>query len=1032
MYRPNVPLNVNNETSHMVMDTSPRVADVLNCTDEDTISQISSNDDEHINISAESRNDYNPNIILNKLKATNAERLIIGHININFLQNKFESLVSLVKGNVDILMVSETKIDESFPLNQFLIEGYCTPFRRDRDFRGGGIIIYIREDIICKELKSHNMPKNVEGIFLELNLRKSKWLLMGGYNPHKDSIAYFLSHIGNGIDKFLGNYDNILLLGDFNSDSSDKKLFEFCQTYDLENLIKEPTCYKKPMNPSSIDVMLTNRKRSFQSSTTVETGLSDCHKMTITVLKTYFKKKDPISLNYRSYKNFDETSFRNDLLSDLQNFSKDRMDYNDFKEIFMKNVNMHAPNKTKIIRGNNAPFMNKTLSKAFMHRSKLKNIFNKCPTEINQQLYKKQRNFCVNLLKKEKRKYYNNLDLSIFKDNRKFWARIKPLFSDKRIAVKTNITIIEKETIISDNTEVAEKLNTFFIDSVENLKIESFASQNENEIRSDSIEDIIKMYELHPSILKIKENVQIQSRFEFSDVTSQDFEIKIKELNSKKASIENDIPVKILIGSNDIVSNYISDIYNDCKNDGNYPHSLKLADVTPIHKKNEKTLLKNYRPVSLIPITSKIFEKNMYNEIYGYIEKYLSPYLFGYRKGHSTEQCLTIMLEIWKKAIDEKKSAGGILTDLSKAFDCLNHKLLIAKLEAYGFSKCAIKFIYDYLKERKQRTKVNGKYSSWKELKFGVPQGSILGPLLFNIFLNDMFYFINETKIANYADDNTTYLTKDSIDELLQVLQIETSEVLKWFRINEMKPNDDKCHLLVAKNSNVSVIFGNETIEASTSVELLGIKIDNNLDLNEHVSNLCKKGSQKLHALARISRYLSRDKLKIIMKTFIQSQFNYCPLTWMFHNRTLNSKINKLHERALRIVYNDDKLTFQELLDLDNSLTIHHRNIQKLAIEMYKVKNHISPIPLQEIFNERSYMTNLRNKQQWDIPKIRTVKYGSETIRYRGPKTWELLPVEIKEAKSLTEFKTKIKLWKPEGCTCRLCKIFVPQLGFLT
>ena len=698
----------------------------------------------------------------------------------------------------------------------------------------------------------------------------------------------------------------------------------------------------------------------------------------------------------------------------------------------MKNVNMHAPIKTKIIRGNNDPFVNKTMSKAFMHRSKLKNIFNKCPTEINKQLYKKQRNLCVNLLKKEKTKYYNNLDLSIFKDNRKFWARIKPLFSDKCISVKTNITIIEKETVISDNKEVAEKLNKFFIDSVENLKIESFASQSENEISCDSIEDIIKMYELHPSILKIKENVKIQSRFEFSDITSHDFEVKIKELNSKKASIENDIPVKILIGSNDIVSNYLSDIYNDCKNDGNYPTSLKLADVTPIHKKHEKTLLKNYRPVSLIPITSKIFEKNMYNEIYGYIEQYLSPYLFGYRKGHSTEQCLTIMLEIWKKAIDEKKSAGGILTDLSKAFDCLNHKLLIAKLEAYGFSKCAIKFIYDYLKERKQRTKVNGKYSSWKELKFGVPQGSILGPLLFNIFINDMFYFINETKIANYADDNTTYLTKDNVDELLQVLQIETSEVLKWFRINEMIPNDDKCHLLVAKNSNVSVILGNETIEASNSVELLGIKIDNNLDLNEHVSNLCKKGSQKLHALARISRYLSRDKLKIIMKTFIQSQFNYCPLTWMFHNRTLNSKINKLHERALRIVYNDDKLTFQELLDIDNSLTIHHRNIQKLAIEMYKVKNHISPIPLKEIFNERSNMTELRNKRIWDMPKIRTVKYGSETIRYRGPKTWELLPVEIKEAKSLTEFKTKIKLWKPEGCTCRLCKIFVPQLGFLT
>ena len=149
---------------------------------------------------------------------------------------------------------------------------------------------------------------------------------------------------------------------------------------------------------------------------------------------------------------------------------------------------------------------------------------------------------------------------------------------------------------------------------------------------------------------------------------------------------------------------------------------------------------------------------------------------------------------------------------------------------------------------------------------------------------------------------------------LKTTLEKETNIVLKWFRDNEMKSNDDKCHLIVSHLENEYINIGSEVIESSESVELLGIKIDKSLNFTDHVSGLLKKGNQKLYALARISKYLSPDKLKIIMKTFIQSQFNYCPLVWMFHSRTLNNKINKLHERALRIVYKNESLTFDELL----------------------------------------------------------------------------------------------------------------------
>ena len=176
---------------------------------------------------------------------------------------------------------------------------------------------------------------------------------------------------------------------------------------------------------------------------------------------------------------------------------------------------------------------------------------------------------------------------------------------------------------------------------------------------------------------------------------------------------------------------------------------------------------------------------------------------------------------------------------------------------------------------------------------------------------------------------------------------------------------------------------------------------------------------------------MTTDKLRILMKAFIESQFGYCPLIWMFHSRKLNNVINRIHERALRIVYKDHNSTFQELLNKDDSVSIHHRNLQKLVIEMYKVKNNLSHSIMNNIFEKRHNPYNLRNDCTWASSNIHTVYNGTETISFRGPKTWLLLPDNIKESKSLYDFKTKVKKWKPEGCTCRLCKIFIPDLGFL-
>ena len=304
------------------------------------------------------------------------------------------------------------------------------------------------------------------------------------------------------------------------------------------------------------------------------------------------------------------------------------------------------------------------------------------------------------------------------------------------------------------------------------------------------------------------------------------------------------------------------------------------------------------------------------------------------------------MLEKWKASLDSKGHAAAVLMDLSKAFDTINHELLIAKLDAYGFDKTALRIILDYLSGRMQRTKITNSFSAWLEILTGVPQGSILGPLLFNLYINDLFWQITNTHPCNFADDTSLSSFNIDLQELLLSLEKDALSVIIWFENNYMKLNSDKCHFLIAANTHEHLWLkvGESKIWESSEEKLLGVIIDKDLNFNTHLSNLCRKAGQKVSALARVSRFLPFHKKRDLLKAFIESQFSHCPLIWMFCSRKMNRKINHIHERALRMVYDDYNSSFDELLIRDNSVSIHYRNIQKVAIEMYKVVNNISPL----------------------------------------------------------------------------------------
>ena len=210
---------------------------------------------------------------------------------------------------------------------------------------------------------------------------------------------------------------------------------------------------------------------------------------------------------------------------------------------------------------------------------------------------------------------------------------------------------------------------------------------------------------------------------------------------------------------------------NFCIENSIFPSDLKVADVTPAFKNKSKTSKDDFRPISILPNISKIYEKCLYNQMETYFDNLLSKYQCGFRKGFNAQDCVVSMIEKWKESVDSGGAFGAFMTDLSKAFDCLHHELLIAKLDAYGFDIKSMKLIQQYLSNRKQRVKEGNTYSSWKEIYYEIPHGSILGPLIFNIFLCDLFYFLEGVAVASYADDTTPYTANKTNDLVIKEIE---------------------------------------------------------------------------------------------------------------------------------------------------------------------------------------------------------------------------------------------------------------------
>jgi hypothetical protein len=510
-------------------------------------------------------------------------------------------------------------------------------------------------------------------------------------------------------------------------------------------------------------------------------------------------------------------------------------------------------------------------------------------------------------------------------------------------------------------------------------------------------------------MIRQKTNIN-DSTFKLTCTRDSDVMKIIKTLNPNKATGHDSFPPKLLKISGPAIVNVITCLFNRIVNNKLFPSEMKKAEVSPIFKSADKYEKTNYRPISILPSLNTVFEKLINSQLQCFSDIIFNDKICAHRKCHSTQSVILKAVEDWKSFLDKHEHVAAVSTDLSKAFDVLPHGLLLAKLKAYGFDNDTLVIFHDYLSNRSQRIKISNTRSDWCKIKKGVPQGSVLGPVLFNLFINDIFYFVNNCCMYNYADDNVISYHATSIDDLKSVLESNLLNLLDWFSSNGLKANPSKFQLISFGNTDIgSVTVGDSVIEQQSCIKYLGVLIDKKLSFSDQVNNVCTKASRQVNALMRLSNLLDQNTKLLLYNAFISANYEYCSIIWSLCNKNLLKKLCKIQHRALRFVSNNYQAEYKDLLTDSNSSCITIMFIRKIAIEMYKVAHNLLPPFVGALFNFCNSNFTLRSQNNFILKAPNTTKYGKLSFIYVGVKIWNKLPKSLKEADSLSAFKVLIK-----------------------
>ena len=621
------------DRSH-VTDVSQQATDTSQGTD---ISHTPKTYDANTCLASQHVNEIEPDDFISDLKSfrlKHVKNLIMGHLNVNSIRNKFSAIQDILsRALVDILSLCETKLDDSFPLAQFSVPNYKC-FREDRNANGGGVMLYIRSDIphYRRGDLEGNIDKanGVECVIVECTIRKcEKWIFVAGYKPPRISDVIFKGVFDVLCDVVLQETENIVILADFNLNHiCGGTLDRLCNEFSLYNLVKSPTC-DKGKNPTLIDVILVSKPRRFTGELNSPCWLSDHHNFICVSTKLCLPPELPKKIYYRSMRNFNDEGYARDLcklrlpfLFDGRNVSSTVREFSaDLCDI----IDKHAPLKHKTIQNNQVVYMNSVWRKANHKRNMMRNIKDKYPSKENFEQYRRLRNESTKLGKQSKRTYFRERCDGGPK-NQHFWHTIKPFLNDKH-GTSAPTALLENEIVITDPTSIANIFNMYFAKLADGI---GFNDPIPDDYYDDStIENMCYKYDTHPSIVAIKAAVaQNLIPFNFSLINDHAMFKVLNSMNTKKATGFDNISSIFLKSGATYLAPHLAHYINTSIEQCQFPDVMKIAEVSPIFKKENDLLKGNFRPVSVLTALSKVFERVYANQLVEYFEKIFSGKIF--------------------------------------------------------------------------------------------------------------------------------------------------------------------------------------------------------------------------------------------------------------------------------------------------------------------------------------------------------------------------------------------------------------------